>query len=155
MSVPSQFLMELPREELEAAELLYSETIAAAAHDTHEAHDPAPDDEGTMGDDSRFKSEDSEQIDFAPERFSGVRLTTAAAMAESTAARVVAGPRPTIAPDDFVQGMIVEHPNYGLGKISSISGAGPKRSATVSFAASAGERKFLLIHSQLSPAKGG
>ncbi len=54
-----------------------------------------------------------------------------------------------------MQGMVVRHPEYGLGKIIALSGAGPKRTATVVFASSAGEKKFVLIHSQLAPAKSG
>jgi DNA helicase-2/ATP-dependent DNA helicase PcrA len=76
-------------------------------------------------------------------------------MAEPAAVSASAATRPTIAPDEFFQGMVVQHPNYGLGKVTALSGAGPKRSATVTFASGAGERKFLLIHSQLSPASGG
>ncbi len=156
MSVPSQFLMELPREELEAAELLWTqagEPSADDAHDAHDGHDAAPNEDEAMGDDSRFESDNGDQLDFAPEKFAGVRLTTAAAMAAPAAAPAAISARPAIAPDDFFQGMIVQHPSYGLGKITAISGIGPKRSATVTFAAGAGERKFLLIHSQLSPAK--
>lgn len=158
MSVPSQFLMELPREELEAAELLWTQTgdqSADDAHDSHDGHDAAPNEDETMGDDSRFDSQNGDQLDFAPEKFAGLRLTTAAAMAEPAAAPTAISTRRAIAPDDFFQGMVVQHPIYGLGKIIAISGAGPKRSATVTFAAGAGERKFLLIHSQLSPASGG
>ena len=33
------------------------------------------------------------------------------------------------------------------------SGNGPKRTATVAFASAAGEKKFLLVHSRLTPAK--
>ncbi|HKD36165.1 MAG TPA: ATP-dependent helicase, partial [Pirellulales bacterium] len=157
MSVPSQFLMELPRDELEAAELLWTQTADDAAHDAHDlhdVHDAVSDDEGEMGDDSNVATDSSDQLDFAPEKFAGVRLTTAAAMAEPTSATATPT-RTAIAPDDFFQGMIVQHPNYGLGKITAVSGAGPKRSATVTFAAGAGERKFLLIHSQLAPASGG
>ncbi len=50
--------------------------------------------------------------------------------------------------------MIVKHPEYGLGKIVALSGSGIKRKATVMFASSAGEKRFLLIHSPLRPASG-
>jgi DNA helicase-2/ATP-dependent DNA helicase PcrA len=74
-------------------------------------------------------------------------------MIESPTAPAAAA-RPALAPDQFHQGMVVQHPDYGLGKITAISGTGPKRSATILFASAAGERKFLLIHSRLTPAKG-
>ena len=51
--------------------------------------------------------------------------------------------------------MVVRHPDYGLGKITAIGGVGPKRAATIQFASAAGEKKFLLIHSRLTPAKSG
>jgi DNA helicase II / ATP-dependent DNA helicase PcrA len=163
MSVPSQFLLELPREEMESAELLFTDSGADQAHDVHDAHDEhsahdgrdvAPDDDGGMGDDSRSAAGDADEIEFAPAALAGIRLTTAAAMIESPSAPVAAAARPALAPDQFHQGMVVQHPDYGLGKITAISGTGPKRSATILFASAAGERKFLLIHSRLTPAKG-
>lgn len=59
----------------------------------------------------------------------------------------------TISPDAFHAGMVVRHPEYGLGKITAASGVGPKRTATVAFASAAGEKKFLLVHSRLAPAR--
>ena len=49
--------------------------------------------------------------------------------------------------------MLVQHPEYGLGKIIAISGQGPKRTATVAFATGAGQKRFILAHSTLRPAK--
>ncbi len=49
--------------------------------------------------------------------------------------------------------MVVRHPEYGLGKIIALSGAGPRRVATVAFASSAGQKKFVLSQSQLRPVK--
>ena len=90
MSVPSQFLLELPREELEAAEILFADPGTDQSHDEHESvddhaahdgHDPAPDDEGAMGDDSRSgAARDADELEFAPPALAGIRLTTAAAM---------------------------------------------------------------------------
>jgi DNA helicase-2/ATP-dependent DNA helicase PcrA len=51
--------------------------------------------------------------------------------------------------------MLVRHPEYGLGKILALSGAGVKRTATVAFAQGAGEKRFILAHSKLQPAKNG
>jgi len=59
---------------------------------------------------------------------------------------------PAISPDLFHQGMAVRHPEYGIGKILALSGAGPRRMATVSFPA-AGQRKFMLSQSPLRPVK--
>jgi DNA helicase-2/ATP-dependent DNA helicase PcrA len=49
--------------------------------------------------------------------------------------------------------MLVQHPEYGLGKIIALSGNGPKRTATVAFATGAGQKRFILVHSKLRPAK--
>jgi DNA helicase-2/ATP-dependent DNA helicase PcrA len=47
--------------------------------------------------------------------------------------------------------MTVIHPEYGLGKIAALSGAGVKRTATVNFCTGAGVKKFRLAHSPLRP----
>ncbi len=49
--------------------------------------------------------------------------------------------------------MAVRHPQYGLGKIVALSGSGDRRTGTVAFASTAGERKFMLAKSPLRPAK--
>jgi len=77
-----------------------------------------------------------------------VPFQTAAAMTGQ------ASPAPACAPESFQQGMVVTHPDYGLGKIVALGGVGPKRSATVQFAGAAGTRKFRLAFSPLRPAKG-
>ncbi len=51
----------------------------------------------------------------------------------------------------FELGMLVQHPEYGLGKITEISGSGPKRSATVVFFGGPGLKKFRLAFSPLEP----
>jgi hypothetical protein len=51
--------------------------------------------------------------------------------------------------DSFREGMIVQHPTHGLGKIVSISGLGGKRMATVQFVNATRPAKFFLAHSQL------
>jgi DNA helicase-2/ATP-dependent DNA helicase PcrA len=60
-----------------------------------------------------------------------------------------------LSPDAFHHGMLVRHPEYGLGKILALSGTGVKRTATVAFATGAGEKRFILAHSKLQPAKNG
>ena len=53
-------------------------------------------------------------------------------------------------PDVFEHGMLVLHPELGLGRIVAISGSGRDRKATVDFTA-AGRKKFLLYASPLHP----
>ncbi len=72
--------------------------------------------------------------------------STASATTEGVAA---------VSPDAFNHGMLVRHPEYGLGKILALSGTGVKRTATVAFATGAGEKRFILVHSKLQPAKNG
>jgi DNA helicase-2/ATP-dependent DNA helicase PcrA len=45
--------------------------------------------------------------------------------------------------DRFSQGMLVEHPRYGRGRIVSLDGIGPDRKATIQFPA-VGEKRFVL-----------
>jgi hypothetical protein len=93
-----------------------------------------------------------------------LQLTTAAelagadtsANADSTDAisSEKAPPTPSpISPNEFTLGMLVKHPEYGLGKIIALSGGQSSRKATVAFAAGAGERTFVLHLSPLRPAK--
>ena len=129
MTVPSPFLMELPRGEMELVELepvwtdpFYEAPIRAAAT-------PAA------------LSRPRNGVAMA-------QLTTAAEMANG-------GTSPAANPDDFRQGMIVRHPEYGLGRIVALSGGGPGRQATVDFASAAGRKKFVIAKSPLRPVRNG
>ncbi len=51
----------------------------------------------------------------------------------------------------FHQGMVVCHPHWGLGKIVALSGSGQLRQATVDFAPGIGRRKLRLADGQLRP----
>jgi DNA helicase-2/ATP-dependent DNA helicase PcrA len=92
-----------------------------------------------------------------------LRVTTAAELAASpkgnreTSSALPANryQTPDTHPDSFHHGMLVRHPDYGLGKILALSGTGVKRTATVAFAQGAGEKRFILAHSKLQPAKNG
>lgn len=57
-----------------------------------------------------------------------------------------------IAPEEFTTGMVVRHPEYGIGKIVATSD-GARRSATVMFPGGAGEKTFVLEHAPLSPVR--
>ena len=58
-----------------------------------------------------------------------------------------------VPPEAFHQGMVVKHPEYGLGKIVALSGTGARRQATVAFVSPALEKKFMLQQSALRPAR--
>ncbi len=150
-AIPSQFLMELPLHELETSELLWSEPAWSGSESSEGEGDASFDVD-------QFQSIPAEP---SPTPRTPLRLTTAAALAagESTTsgspalAGAALSSAATINPDDFQDGMIVQHPDYGLGRITAISGKGPKRTATVAFVTGAGEKNFRLIHSSLTPTK--
>jgi hypothetical protein len=75
------------------------------------------------------------------------RLVTAAELARAQEEDDAA---PRYHPEIFRQGMLVEHPTYGIGTIASLSGAGIKKTALVDFG-QYGKRKFRLSHSPLAP----
>ncbi len=127
MTVPSQFLMEIPRGELELRE---QESAAPPWSDPY-------------GEETVY------QRPPAPPPFRPAvlpSLTTAAEM-------IHGGPLPAVSPDEFFQGMLVRHPQYGLGRIVALSGSGLGRKATVDFPTSAGRVKFMLAKSPLRPVK--
>ena len=76
------------------------------------------------------------------------RLTTAAEMA--------GGPESASRPTSnaFRPGVSVLHPQYGIGRIVAIDGAGPDRKGRVAFTVG-GERTFVLSKSPLRPVTGG
>ncbi len=158
----SSFLLELPPDELEC---LGSATYQlAAAEDWHvvaaedavwqDVDAPVLDD---FQPDDAWTDEGSEQAvprgnrrrkptGRARRRTGTAPMTTAAALAGHRPADV-----PPCAPDLFRQGMVVTHPEYGVGKIVALGGTGTKRSATVQFAGEQQTRRFRLAYSPLRP----
>ena len=128
MAVPSQFFMELPRDEMEVVEPSYATAYASAP-----AYAPPP---------PARPSRPS-----APVR--PAALKTAAQLAGGAAPAA-----PSASADDFFQGQVVTHPTYGPGKVIALSGGGARRTATVAFAA-AGEKKFIIEKSPLRPVANG
>jgi DNA helicase-2/ATP-dependent DNA helicase PcrA len=125
--------------------------------DVHDLHDDshhfevdsdAADDSFEFGAnaDANDASESSEPQPTSVRAIPASQITTAARLAGAAPI-----PPSGIAPDAFVQGMTVMHPEHGPGKIVALSGSGTNRRATVKFA-TAGERRFVLAHSPLRPA---
>ena len=56
-------------------------------------------------------------------------------------------------PDLLWQGMVVLHPEYGLGKVVALGGSRGERTATIDFASAAGRKKLALAGSDLGPVK--
>ena len=127
LTIPSRFLMELPRGEMEV------EDLRAAAPSWAAPSYEAP-------------VYPSAARPATPRTAPGVHLTTAAELANRA-------PLPPTAPDEFHQGMLVRHPQYGLGRVVALSGSGSGRKATVHFASRAGQKKFVIAKSPLRPVK--
>jgi DNA helicase II / ATP-dependent DNA helicase PcrA len=126
VTIPSRFISELPEDALNVRDLSDSTTTAGVSF-------PAPRRPVTR---PAFNSV-------------GFRLTTAAALGGGAAQ---AGP-----PDNlnvFQPGVCVMHPEFGIGRIVAIDGAGPDRKGRVAFTLGS-ERTFVLSKSPLKPLTGG
>jgi DNA helicase-2/ATP-dependent DNA helicase PcrA len=130
MTVPSPFLMELPREEMEIREPASASCYEESDYEETALRNP-------------FRAP---AFPASLSKLTAVRLTTAAEMAHGSASAPVSS-------EVFHHGMLVRHPNYGLGRIVALSGSGAGRKATVDFASSAGRMKFVLEKSPLRPVK--
>ncbi|MEM6330719.1 MAG: UvrD-helicase domain-containing protein [Planctomycetota bacterium] len=147
IAIPSSFLMEMPREEL-AAEQAASPELELTDWDTGEYGDG----DGDAWPASSEGQDDTPAVEASPAlTVAAASVTTAAALLGDDQPRPAAAKR--VDPDTFALGMAVTHPEFGLGKIVTLSGAGKQRKATVRFA-TAGERRFVLVHSPLQPAGG-
>ena len=145
-SVPSQFLMELPREQMEVVQ-----PSRRADPDDWESEAEFHDqwDEPPAADQHPAAAGAASQAVPATVAPAG-KMITAAQMLGEPDAPVQQKP---IDPEAFTLAMIVSHPKYGLGKIIALGGSREKRTATVQFIGPAGECKFRLAHSPLRPAK--
>jgi DNA helicase II / ATP-dependent DNA helicase PcrA len=162
LTIPSSFLMELPRAEMEvdiAASEASDRVPLLRSSSAHQSASPstaceravAPDfvDQRVEMDEQQDWIEAREAVsaerDTAVQQWSTpctVRLTTAAAMA--------GGGQPALhGPDDFRQGAWVFHPEHGLGQIIALSGGGASRKATVDFPSPVGRKKLVLSESPL------
>ncbi len=127
LTIPSQFLMELPRSEMEIEDAgLIAPSWSDAEFDQ--------------------RVEPAEMPVALPRVVPATALTTAAELAGDMN-------HAAFSPDDFAQGMIVRHPSHGLGRIVALSGSGARRKATVDFASGSGRLKFVLASSPLRPVK--
>lgn len=146
LTVPSSFLMEMPREEMQFTTLRSNwnqpEWDTEYSDDLGESFDSEDDLEF---DPASFDAEPASKKEESDWNVSAAQITTAAQMVGSS-------PEPVekVSPEVFSQGMAVTHPTHGLGKVIALSGSGKNRRATVRFA-TAGEKSFVLVHSPLRP----
>ena len=128
MAIPSHFLMELPREEMELTNFGADESRVLE-----------PTYQEPVLSYTRAKPQPRSRVE--------MQLTTAAELASG------GKPPPPVSPDSFHQGMLVRHPRYGLGRIVALAGRGAGRKATIDFPRPAGRKKFVLASSPLRPMK--
>jgi DNA helicase-2/ATP-dependent DNA helicase PcrA len=152
-TIPSSFLLEMPREEMEIVD-------ASGTFDVS-AFDPWNEPEGEEdGDDSwDWQIEDvsvsaTSGDDVKPGlSVAAASIKTAATLEREANNEVQPATEslPRVSPDVFKQGMTVVHPEYGPGKIVALSGSGKNRRATIQFA-TVGPKKIILAHSAVRPA---
>jgi len=142
-TVPSSFLLELPRDEMELTQLSSREPVWQEDEWESDFGDPEFDVET-----EDISQQRSKQVR-GKETWSvkSARVTTAADLAGAKTIRTA-----QVSPEEFSQGMAVIHPEHGPGKIVALSGSGKNRRATVRFV-TAGEIRFVLAHSPLRPAR--
>jgi DNA helicase-2/ATP-dependent DNA helicase PcrA len=140
-AIPSQFLMELPRAEMQLVEPA-RQTVACEY--------------------AQCESFPADVDCHLPDKNVSIRgvLPTPLSTGAELLARTSVNGDPAgesssgvgVDPSVFRVGMAVVHPEHGLGKVVALSGVGKKRTATVNFAVGAVQRKFVVIHSPLRPA---
>lgn len=158
LTIPSPFLMELPREQIDwhseqprpswaSSSRFFSEPESTDIWNQEINEDwndplafPPYDDQKRRQKPKPSKGKSKRK----PFSGTSVRLTTAAEMAGETS-----GSR--LNPDEFHQGMIVCHPEHGVGGIVSLSGSGDSRKATINFGPDVGQIKMILSQSILQP----
>jgi len=150
MTIPSQFLLELPRAEMEVRDV---ELLPPAWRQ--------PEEGVFRVQGAGFSIEGSQPVQSRPSALAPrssslvaqLRLTTAAELASEAPAGTAEGDARPVSPDEFHQGMLVRHPAHGLGRVVALSGSGAARKATVQFVTGAGQKKFVLADSPLRPVK--
>ncbi len=151
-TVPSSFLMELPRDEMDVRQTINDE-FAWLGDDAVEFDTGAFEEESfDIGQADGF-----DEPEEAPAAETSSKWKVAAAQV-TTAAQLDAPSEPddqryNVPPDAFVLGMAVVHREHGPGKIMALSGSGKNRRATIRFA-TAGERRYVLAHTPIRPAGG-
>jgi len=127
ITIPSQFLMELPRGEMEAQEFAREadELARETSYDQSPAATPAA---------------------VVPKRTYTPQLVTAAELGRG-------GESAPVSPDEFYQGMLVLHPEKGLGHVVALSGSGRSRRAVVDFKSPPCRVSLVLSKSPLRPVR--
>ena len=160
--ISSSFLLELPRDEMD---VYGPRTRSSPAPDAdYEVYAPEDWDDSDAKDDAFAHEEPVWQHESMaePERPApdaqpeSARMMTAAELLGNQAGKDTGAPSTTrFPPEAFQRGMVVRHPERGLGKIIALSGEGDKRSATVQFFAARRPHTYYLVYCKLEPVKSG
>jgi DNA helicase-2/ATP-dependent DNA helicase PcrA len=146
-TVPSSFLLEMPRDQMQLTHVsAVDDHWKELDWDESDQVDGSFDEFDEEFDVSAMEADATDELPSKKWNVAAAQVTTAAQLAGATAETTS-----PISPDEFAQGMAVSHPEHGLGKIVALSGSGKNRHATVRFA-TAGEKRFVLVHSPLRPA---
>jgi DNA helicase-2/ATP-dependent DNA helicase PcrA len=138
MPVPSRFLLELPREDME--NVSHEDDVAC--------WDAVPEPLADRADGGAWEPErPSEPAGAVAAPRGKVRRASLVTAAELTGGRQPA----RVSPDDFTQGMVVRDPHNGLGHVVALTGSGEHRTATVDFVSPPCRVKFVLAQSRLQP----
>jgi DNA helicase-2/ATP-dependent DNA helicase PcrA len=148
-TVASQFLMELPREKMTVIEPQGSFGSTNFDEFNQESDD---DDEWFQDQDTvHVRTEPATyQVDKqsrAPSASPAIVQTAAEMFAEATSDEVAPQRLP---PEMYHLGMIVNHPDYGAGKVVALGGTGKKRTGTIDFF-NGEQKKFRLAQCPLQP----
>ncbi|MGE0608073.1 MAG: ATP-dependent helicase [Pirellulales bacterium] len=160
-AVPSQFLFELPREEMTQEDELGGARLAEAMDEASQISPGGADDlpvwsrpgdiSHSSGVNLPCSREPQAPASGTPASLPGLAaLTTAAELHAEQSSSFAASQH-----DEFRVGTIVRHTEFGLGKIVSLSGGGARRCATVAFASQAGQRTFVLASAPLQAMRPG
>jgi DNA helicase-2/ATP-dependent DNA helicase PcrA len=161
--VPSSFLLELPRSEMEFIDRTEFaggfDSSMGFAGDSDVPYDPNV--SGSVDWDSEMSQVDSDEevyVDFddecqlPPEEIAS-RLRKRKLSSAATAGIQLASEMSVPSADqwsEISEGCTVRHPHFGLGTVLSVSGTGKKKSATIGFEMDASVRTFRLSHVKLT-----
>jgi len=154
-TVPSSFLMELPRDEMQVNDaftgrvpgLDWEGSQTPEDDYSQDSHDELAGEDGFGEGSVDFDVDDFSQVE--PERKVEKKPPTLVSGMQTAADMLEEGSRPRTPPHRFKLGMHVSHAEYGSGKIVSLSGEGVKRVAQVQFDSDPEPRKFRLQFANL------
>ncbi|MFO0940783.1 MAG: UvrD-helicase domain-containing protein [Pirellulales bacterium] len=154
--VPSSFLMELPKQELQIID--HTDRMPSGDHygngagfeDYFDSGSANYDETSQVSDDDDYVHEDFDELSQLPADESLQRRMKKAKQVSrgkiSMGSQLAAGQKPW---ERFRKGVLVNHPDLGSGEIISTTGHGPKRSVTVYFFDSHKEVTYRLSHAPL------